>query len=108
MIIEWSAEAVQALQEKFGGSGAALKLVSDSEGCGCSVSGVPALWAVEAPGQGDLQAASEPFPVWYEPRHAIFFDERMRIAYNQDYRTFTLASDSQIYTNRLAVRDLRE
>jgi Uncharacterized protein conserved in bacteria len=107
MIIEWSQEAVHALAARFGDSNAIYKLVSDSEGCGCSVSGVPALWVVNAPEKEDVQAVSEPFAVWYEPRHAIFFDEHMRIAYNEQYRTFALASDSQIYTNRLAVRDMR-
>lgn len=107
MIIEWSEAAVAALRARTGDSSAVWKLVSDSEGCGCAMNGVPALWAVDAPEKDDLQAVSDPISLWYEPRHAIFFDEKMRITYNEQLRAFTLASDGQIYTNRLAVRDRR-
>ncbi|WP_158630060.1 iron-sulfur cluster biosynthesis family protein [Cohnella sp. AR92] len=107
MIIEWSEAAVAALRARTGDSNSVWKLVSDSEGCGCAMNGVPALWQVDAPEKDDLQAVSVPIPLWYEPRHAIFFEERMRITYDERLRAFALASDGQIYTNRLAVRDRR-
>lgn len=106
--IDWSAEAAEALRAEFGLEGPVWKLVYDSEGCGCAVSGVPALWAVEAPLADDVKAEGGPVRVWYEKRHEVFFDERMRVDYDAAGRRFRLLSDGQIYTNRLAVVDRRE
>ncbi|MBB6669138.1 iron-sulfur cluster biosynthesis family protein [Cohnella nanjingensis] len=107
MEIKWSAEAVEALRTRFGPDARIWKLVSDSEGCGCAVSGVPTLWALDAPLPDDIRADSEPVALWYEKRHEVYFDDVMRITYDAAKRSFTLASDGQIYTNRLATVDRR-
>ncbi len=107
MILHWSEEAIQEVQARFGSDTKAWKLVSDSEGCGCSVSGVPTLWAINPPVNGEIQAESNHFEVWYEKRHEVFFDERMRVTYISDKRSFQLASDGQIYSNRLKLEDKR-
>ena len=107
MKIEWSEEAAKALRDRFGTEPGPLKLVYDAEGCGCAVSGVPALWVVDAPLPDDVRAESDAFELWHERRHEIFFDEALRIGYLPDVRSFSLVSDTQIYTNRLAVLDRR-
>ncbi|MDG0813016.1 iron-sulfur cluster biosynthesis family protein [Cohnella rhizosphaerae] len=107
MRIEWTREAAAALQAKFDPPVRVWKLVSDNEGCGCAVNGVPFLWAVDAPAEGDLRADSEPVEVWYEPRHAVYFDDALRVSYDGANRSFKLSSDGQIYTNALGTVDLR-
>ncbi|MCC3373221.1 iron-sulfur cluster biosynthesis family protein [Cohnella sp. REN36] len=107
MEVKWSAEAVDALRARFGPEARTWKLVSDAEGCGCAVNGVPALWAVNEPLPDDLRADGGPVELWYEKRHEVFFDDEMRITYDAAKRSFTLASDGQIYTNRLATVDRR-
>jgi len=107
LIIQWSEEAIQAVQTKFGTDAKVWKLVFDSEGCGCSVDGVAALWAITGPENGDLQADSNPLEVWYEKKHEVFFDPLMRISYLPAHRSFQLASDGQIYSNRLKLDDKR-
>jgi uncharacterized protein YqkB len=105
--IHWSPEAVLEMSRLFGDEALKLKLVSDSEGCGCSVSGVPTIWVIDEAAPADLQAVSDGAPVWYEERHEVFFDEHLRVTYRPEHRSFQLASDGQIYTNRLRIADHR-
>ncbi len=107
MIVEWSEAALAEIVTRYGPEARIWKLVSDSEGCGCAMNGVAALWLIEEPEQGDLQAESNVVEVWYEKRHEVFFDERMRVSYDPSKRSFKLASDGQIYSNRLRLEDRR-
>jgi uncharacterized protein YqkB len=107
MNIQWTEEAVKEVQARFGADATVWKLVSDSEGCGCSVNGVATFWAIEAPFNGEVQAESNFFEVWYEKHHEVFFDDLMRVSYDTDHRAFKLVSDGQIYSNRLKLEDKR-
>ncbi|WP_256757446.1 iron-sulfur cluster biosynthesis family protein [Cohnella sp. WQ 127256] len=107
MNIQWSEQAIQEVQAKFGEDTKDLKLVFDSEGCGCSVDGVATIWAISAPLSDDLHAESNHFEIWYEKRHEVFFDDHMRITYQPEHRAFKLASDGQIYSNRFKIVDKR-
>ncbi|WP_435171498.1 iron-sulfur cluster biosynthesis family protein [Paenibacillus glycanilyticus] len=75
-----------------------LKLLHDTEGCGCVVSGVPALQLIEQGGPDDRLTQGDPFPFWYEPRHEVFFEPELRIDYDAARDAYSLKSDSQIYT----------
>jgi uncharacterized protein YqkB len=107
VFIQWSEEAIKEAKARFGSDPQVWKLVFDTEDCGCSVNGVPTLWAIKAPDIGELKAESNAFEVWYVPQHAVFFDEQLRISYFSNNRSFQLASDGQIYTNRLKLEDKR-
>jgi uncharacterized protein YqkB len=107
MKISWSKEAIHEVEARFGSDVKLWKLVFDSEGCGCSVDGVPTLWAVNAPLPDDVQADSDAFGVWYEKQHEMYFDEPLRISYLPGNRSFKLASDGQTYTNTFKLQDLR-
>lgn len=107
MNIQWSEEAIQEVQARFGADATSWKLIFDSEGCGCSLDGVPTFWAINQPLHDDLQAGSNQLEVWYEKRHEVFFDENMRISYLPEHRAFKLSSDGQTYTNRLKLEDRR-
>lgn len=104
MRIHWSDEAIKAALAHFPAN-TVWKLVYDSEGCGCAVSGVPALWAIDAPADDELPIASNAFTVWIEQRHVVFFEESMRISYVSDTKSFKLSSDNQIYTSRLPLQN---
>lgn len=107
MFIQWSEEAISEVHNRFGTASQVWKLVFDSEDCGCSVNGVPTFWAINPPENGELKAGSNAFEVWYVPEHAIYFDEQLRVSYHPNNRSFQLASDGQIYTNRLKLEDRR-
>lgn len=104
----WHPDAVSELKQRYGIDADKWRLVYDTEGCGCAVNGVPALWAVDEPTDRDIEAESSPFRLWHDPNHSVFFDELLRVSYDKDKRSFTLASDGQIYTSRLVLADHRD
>ncbi|MBW7473965.1 iron-sulfur cluster biosynthesis family protein [Paenibacillus oenotherae] len=93
--------AVEQLSGLLEDGNRSLRLKYDTEGCGCVVSGVPALELIGAPDADDKQADGTPYAVWYEPRFAVFFEPNLRIDYNKERHSFSLKSDNQIYTNNL-------
>lgn len=97
MRISFSRDAADKLQPFVGDGQAMLKLVYDTEGCGCVVNGVSALYVVHEPAQGDVMGEGDPYPFLYEERYEVFFEPELRIAYSKDRNAFSLASDSQIY-----------
>jgi|HigsolmetaGSP12D_1036236.scaffolds.fasta_scaffold00581_12 uncharacterized protein YqkB len=107
MKIIWTPEAAAEAKRRFGPAAVYWKLAYDTEGCGCAVNGVPALWAVDRPGPGERLAESAPYAVAYDPAHAVFFDETLTLSYDAGRRSFALASDSQIYTRHLRIEDRR-
>lgn len=87
-----------------------LFLVFDSEGCGCSVSGVPTLWAISNPIPNTIRlvkASSNIFETFYKPQQEIFFDNMMVIDYTYENRCFRLSSDGQTFNNRMQLIDKR-
>ncbi|MDF2726269.1 MAG: iron-sulfur cluster biosynthesis protein [Paenibacillus sp.] len=108
MKIICTVDAAEQLRRRFPHNGP-YKLAYDAEGCGCAVNGVPALWLVDEVGPEDVlaEADADELPFIYEKRHELFFEDRLKIDYNREKRTFRLASDGQIYTPDLKVVDKR-
>lgn len=78
-----------------------LKFLHDTEGCGCVVSGVPALQLIGEPSVDDRKDQGDPFAYWFEPRHEVFYEPKMRVDYDPASGSFSLKSDNQIYTTNL-------
>lgn len=53
MIIQLSPEADLKLKEMLGSRPGAVRLIYDTEGCGCAVNGVPGLQVVDGAADGD-------------------------------------------------------
>lgn len=100
MKIIFSQTAKDKLLPKLENGSAQLKLLYDTEGCGCVVSGVPALQLVNEPGPDDREGEGE-LPFLFEPRHEVFFEPVLKIDYDTVKEQFSLKSDQQIYTNHL-------
>jgi len=96
--ITFTTAAVNKLQPYLEDGTRALKLLHDTEGCGCVLSGTPALQLISEPTVDDRQAQGEPFVFWYEPRHEVFFEPMLRIDYSAERDALSLKSDNQIYT----------
>lgn len=107
MHITLTDEASAALSKRLGAEPGTLRIVYDTEGCGCAVNGVPALWIVDSPLDGDVSVASGPVDVWIDPNQAIFFEDAVKLDYRPDAHCFRLYSDSQIYHAALNVSDRR-
>jgi|HigsolmetaAR203D_1030402.scaffolds.fasta_scaffold01184_13 uncharacterized protein YqkB len=86
------------------GVGRRLRLVYDTEGCGCAVSGVPALQAVDEPAPGETEAETDgPFAILYDPGREVFFEDRLVIDRAPDGGGLMLRGAGQIYTAHLRV-----
>jgi uncharacterized protein YqkB len=106
MQITFTEQAVQQL-EPVVSKNSLLKLVFDSEGCGCAVNGVPALWVVPEADPIDLHAEASPFEVIYSPKHEVYFEDRMKIDYQPQSRSYILKSNNQIYNAGMRIIDKR-
>ncbi|MFC7371158.1 iron-sulfur cluster biosynthesis family protein [Fictibacillus iocasae] len=100
MKIEWSNEAKQKAVSWLEGKKGVLKLQYDTEGCGCLVSGIAALWLVDGPGENDVLAESADPAIYYDKTTSVFFDEALLIGLNSS-GTFMLKSKSQILNPRM-------
>ncbi|GIP32566.1 iron-sulfur cluster biosynthesis family protein [Paenibacillus sp. J2TS4] len=109
MRIEVRDAAERAIINRLGGSGFTLKLVYDSEGCGCAVSGVPQIWVIDPiePSADNPAAALSPVLILYEKRQEVFFEEQMRLDYDTEKKAFQLKSDQQIYNAGITLLDKR-
>ncbi|AJY77094.1 iron-sulfur cluster biosynthesis family protein [Paenibacillus beijingensis] len=101
MHITFTDSAVDQLKPHLQDGERSLKLLYDTEGCGCVVSGVPALMLVQEGEKDDVRGQGDPFEVLYQPRYEVFFEPKLTIDYSPQRRSFTLKSDNQIYTNEL-------
>ncbi|UVI27715.1 iron-sulfur cluster biosynthesis family protein [Paenibacillus spongiae] len=98
MHFTFTSTAVEQLSGYLKDGERSLKLLYDTEGCGCAVSGVPSLQLVAEPAEGDTLGTGDPYNVWYEPRYEVFFDPELKIDFDPSRNAFSLKSDNQIYT----------
>jgi uncharacterized protein YqkB len=101
MNFTFTTAAVSQLSEHMTDGTKSLKLFYDTEGCGCVVTGVPALQIIDKPYEDDKLGEGKPYSVWYEPRYEVFFEPHLKIDYNEARHSFSLKSDNQIYTANL-------
>ncbi|WP_028548534.1 iron-sulfur cluster biosynthesis family protein [Paenibacillus sp. UNC451MF] len=106
MHITFTEQAVEQIKKHHIDGQEKLKLVYDSEGCGCAVSGVPTLWIVNQPGDRDLNAEGTPYDVLYEKKHEVYFEDRMSLDY-RDNGVYILKSSGQIYNANMRLIDKR-
>ncbi len=101
--IEITNEASQKLEDKIGNQQGYLKLKYDTEGCGCVVSGIPTLWYVNKPEEGeDFQVETNLRPILIEKSKMVFLDEELKIDFSPASNTFQLKSPGQIINGRMS------
>ncbi len=103
MKITFTSAAVDKLKPMLAAAHKQLKFFHDIEGCGCAVSGVPALIFITTPEPGDQLGTADPLPFYYEPFNKVYYEDHMKVDYNANNGSFSLKSDSQIYTSHLRV-----
>ncbi|MGO4273123.1 iron-sulfur cluster biosynthesis family protein [Paenibacillus sp. TAF58] len=107
MKITFTDTAIHRLTPFLGQNEAILKLVFDTEDCGCSVNGVPTLWLVSKASDGELTAETESFKLIYKAKDEIFFEENMKIDYHEGNKSYILKSNNQIYNAGMSLVDKR-
>ncbi|MGO4887180.1 iron-sulfur cluster biosynthesis family protein [Anaerobacillus sp. MEB173] len=80
-----------------------LKLTYDSDDCGCAVNGISFLQVIEQPNKNDKKLITNFVPTYIEQRHEIFFDEEMKVEFDERSYAFRLSSPQQIINPRLAL-----
>ena len=103
MNIQITPVALTRLQEICKLATPKLYLIYDNEGCGCAVNGVPHLLVVEQPPAYVAIAQTVGVEIYFNPLHALYFEEHMTIDYNPERLAFALKSSQQIYTNDLRI-----
>jgi uncharacterized protein YqkB len=108
MNIQLTPAALARLQEVCQLVTPKLYLLYDNEGCGCAVNGVPHLLVVQQTPAYVAIAQSEGAYIYFNPLHAIYFEEQMTIDYQPERMAFTLKSSQQIYTNDLRISGIAD
>ncbi|PYI55945.1 iron-sulfur cluster biosynthesis family protein [Paenibacillus flagellatus] len=109
MNVHFTEEAAEFVRSRFfaDSSAGALKLAYDTDGCGCAVNGVAALWVVDSPEEDDRLARSNVFTVFFDPRQELFFEDRLTVDRKPGQQTLVLKSSQQTYNPAMKTTDLR-
>ncbi|WP_309476849.1 iron-sulfur cluster biosynthesis family protein [Bacillus sp. ISL-34] len=102
MYIEWTETAAEKMAGKVQGQEGYLQLKYDTDGCGCVVSGVTALWWVNEPEEGTEKVETNGIPLYVEKSKMIFLDEVMKIDFVPEANSFQLKSPNQILNPRMS------
>jgi uncharacterized protein YqkB len=94
--------AAEKISEKINGKNGYLKLIYDTEGCGCSVDGVAALRFESELGEDDLLIESNERPIYIEETKTIFFDDKMTIDFLPSSNWFMLKSPQEIINGHMS------
>lgn len=102
MKIEWTERAEQKIEEKLDGLNGHIKLKYDTEGTGCVMNGVTALWLVDETDSDDEKIETNGRPVYVEKSKMIFMDEQMKIDFVPEVNSFQLKSPNQMLNPRMS------
>jgi uncharacterized protein YqkB len=105
MEIHITDRAKQKIRDKMAGKNGYLKLKYDTEGCGCVVSGIAALWLVSNLDEDDAVVQNNGMTIYIEKSKAIFFDEKMKLDFSELANCFQLKSPNQIINGRMSFFD---
>lgn len=82
-----------------------VKLIYDTDDCGCAVNGVPMLLLVDQVDEHDVAIETNDMPIWMEKHRLIFFDDEMTIDVVDGAGCFQLKSPNQILNPRMSLME---
>ncbi|MBM7701636.1 iron-sulfur cluster biosynthesis family protein [Metabacillus iocasae] len=104
MKITFTEKAIEKMEQLFPqNENELVKLKYDTDGCGCVVSGVTALWIIDEADEGDVKIETNFRPVFVEKNKQVFLDDNMTIDYVETANTFMLKCPSQILNPRMSL-----
>ncbi|WLR49689.1 iron-sulfur cluster biosynthesis family protein [Bacillus tianshenii] len=101
MNITFTERAKEKLESALSDQQAGLKILYDTEGCGCGVDGIFVLTAHTEVEAGEIEIESDYRAVWIDAHKEVFFDEKMKVDYKPDATSFILSSNQQILNPRM-------
>ncbi|GGJ79885.1 uncharacterized protein YqkB [Anoxybacillus voinovskiensis] len=106
MNITFTERAMQLLSPNIANK--QLKLKYDTDGCGCLVDGVTALWLVDQAEEDDVVVETNYVPVLLEKSRLVFYDDNMVIDAVEGAGCFLLKSPNQILNPRMSLMKVSE
>jgi uncharacterized protein YqkB len=106
--ITFTEKAIQQLTPILTQSKRMLKLKYDTDGCGCLVDGVIALWLVDEADGDDIAVGTNFVPVLVEKSRLVFYDDTMTIDIAEGTSCFQLKSPGQILNPRMPLVEMSE
>ncbi|MBU8879211.1 iron-sulfur cluster biosynthesis family protein [Bacillus sp. FJAT-29790] len=97
--------AANKIKERVAGKNGYIKLKYDTEGCGCVVSGVTALWLVNEIDEDDREIKTNAGSIFVEKSKEVFLDENMKIDFSEKANCFQLKSPNQYLNPRMSFFD---
>lgn len=108
MNIRLTPQAELKLINKLGDRPGIIRLIYDTEGCGCAVNGVPGLRIVDEPTSEDISVETgSSVPIIINRRQAVFFEDTMRLDASPAAYSFSLDSSAQNYGSHIQISDDR-
>ncbi|WP_179281176.1 iron-sulfur cluster biosynthesis family protein [Paenibacillus sp. XY044] len=107
MDIQVTETAKTYIETLAGSESAIIRLAYDSEGCGCGVNGLPALWIVSAKETDDLEIQSNRLHFVIHRLQAVFFEEHLYLDSEKNDPSFRLTGDGQLYGQNIRLVDKR-
>lgn len=101
--INITAAAAEKINQRVNGREGYLKLKYDTDGCGCAVNGVVALWFVPNLDSDDIAIETNDRTVYVEKSKTVFFDEQMKIDFSNAANCFQLKSPQQILNGHMSL-----
>jgi len=95
--------AAEKINTRTDGREGYLKLKYDTDGCGCAVNGVVALWFVPELDDTDIAIETNDRTVYVEKSKIVFFDEQMKIDFSQSSNCFQLKSPQQMLNSHMSL-----
>jgi uncharacterized protein YqkB len=94
--------ASKKIEEKIGQQQGYLKLKYDTEGCGCVVSGVTALWLVGEIDEDDRKIETSVGPIYIEKSKEVFLNDNLKIDFSPNANSFQLKSPNEFLNPRMS------
>jgi uncharacterized protein YqkB len=95
--------AAEKIRKRTEGRDGFLKLKYDTDGCGCAVNGVAALWFVSEIEDTDIAIETNDRTIYVEKSKTVFFDEQMKIDFSDSSNCFQLKSPQQILNGHMSL-----
>ncbi|MNH82419.1 hypothetical protein D3C73_348030 [compost metagenome] len=105
MRITLDQQAEDILTKKIGDQPGQVRLLYDTEGCGCY--GITSFQIISKPDSTDVPIENESFPFWVDPQRAVFYEDQLRLKGDPMDGSFRLEGDSQIYGQNVKLNDIR-
>lgn len=98
MKIIWEDKAIEKAQKIIDGKDGMVKLIIDSEDCGCGDDGVTTLWYISEREGNEVEIETNMGKMLVDKDKMVYLSEEMKIMWVDDFNCFRLTSTNGIIT----------